>query len=127
MNEIETMVCELRSLGWRRTNAERRNETAGLSGDLTRNYKNGADNDRDWAVFSFADNPGVSDRANGTLMARKLRFVGVNVNGLDDADECDQQNAHQGQRPDACTSAQHLPGSTQEHPQANRYTNSLSV
>ena len=35
----------------------------------------------------------MSHGTNRTLMARKLGIVSVNVDGLDDAGECDQENA----------------------------------
>jgi hypothetical protein len=77
----------------RRADTERGNKTYGPNDRLRKNDQNAADDNWRRPVESPADNSGVSDRAKGALVAGNAGGVRMYVDGLDDADKRDQQDA----------------------------------
>jgi hypothetical protein len=88
--------------GGRRTNAKRGDKAKRDVCDFWRYYENSADKDRDGAVNGTAKNSGMGHGANRALMAGKLGVVTVNVDCLDDADECDKKDTQQRQSGNSC-------------------------
>src|SRR5271157_5433958 len=87
-------ILGCKSLGRRRrTDTKTGDEAKRVVGSHWRYGQNGAYKERDRTIHRAAENPGMSHGADRTLMVGKLGIVSVNVDGLDDAGESDQQDA----------------------------------
>jgi hypothetical protein len=81
----------------RRADTKREDEARGLAGDVWRYHQNSANKERSWPVDRTTENSGMGHGADRTLMAGKLGTVSVYVDGLDNADECHQEDTQQRQ------------------------------
>jgi hypothetical protein len=86
------LECESLDRG-RRTDAKVEDEAKRIADSHWRHRENSAHKKRDWPEHCATKNSGMGHGADRTLMAGKLGIVSVNVDGLDDAGESDQQDA----------------------------------